>query len=77
MKHDHNHRCTCEHETVKFCKHCHTVYCVGCAQEWSYQFTWSYSQPSQWPYTTSATTAQTILNQNIPTPTTVTCSHGV
>lgn len=42
MSHNHNHSCVCEHVNVKFCKHCHTVYCLDCSQEWTTKSTWAY-----------------------------------
>ena len=46
--HNHSHSCTCEHEQVRYCKHCSTVYCLNCNQEWGskYAWTWYYPQPS-------------------------------
>jgi hypothetical protein len=46
--HDH-HRCVCEHERVRFCRTCRTVYCEGCKQEWVARpfYPWPLSS---WPY---------------------------
>ena len=42
MRHD-QHRCACDHERVRFCRTCRTVYCLDCAQEWG-------ARPFVWPY---------------------------
>jgi hypothetical protein len=45
--HDH-HRCICEHERVRFCRACRTVYCEDCKQEWVSRplYSWPYIQYS-------------------------------
>jgi hypothetical protein len=45
--HDH-HRCVCEHERVRFCRACRTVYCEDCKQEWVSRplYSWPYIQYS-------------------------------
>jgi hypothetical protein len=45
MAHDHGHRCVCEHERVRYCRSCRTVYCEDCKQEWV-------TRPTYWPYVT-------------------------
>ena len=61
MSHNHSHRCKCEHEQVKFCKHCNTVYCLNCSQEWGKQ---AYTYwPSIGPYLTSETLKTGYLQQ--------------
>jgi hypothetical protein len=48
-KHEHKHSCECSHESVKFCRTCKVVHCLGCNQEWGlrvqsyYQYPWSYT----------------------------------
>jgi len=46
--HEHNHRCTCEHNRVQYCKHCHVCHCLDCSAEWSAKVSWY-----PWTYTTS------------------------
>lgn len=51
----HNHKCSCDHSDVKFCKCCQTVYCTNCNQEWT---TKSPSYWYQYPYTYTTTAGQ-------------------
>lgn len=52
MKHNHNYSCVCEHESVKYCKHCNTTFCTDCGREWVAKsiITWTYNYPyNQYP----------------------------
>lgn len=41
----HNHKCSCDHEAVKFCKCCNTVYCTDCNQEWTAKSSYGWTNP--------------------------------
>lgn len=87
MQHNHNHSCTCDHERVRYCKHCFTVYCLDCNQEWTakgYNGYWWYTQPStlRWDWAipmAGSGSGITQFSDNINIQNdghTVTCSHN-
>lgn len=40
-----NHKCSCDHASVQFCKCCNTVWCKDCNQEWLAKSTYTYTTP--------------------------------
>jgi hypothetical protein len=84
MSHNHNHKCTCEHKSVKFCSHCQTVYCESCNQEWSAKANFTYTYSTPWYGGTGYGTNQAIpaaqksltLDNQFNDGHEVNCSHG-
>jgi len=81
--HDHHHRCLCEHDRVRFCRSCRTVYCEDCRQEWVtrplYAYGWAgspfYSYSTQGLSNLTAGGLQQ-ASGNVATVTASACGHG-
>lgn len=71
-----SHKCNCDHDDVKFCKSCATIYCKSCSKEWVERWLFTYTTPYVYnsPYTVSD---GTVVVGNTTTVTPTACGHGV
>lgn len=59
--HSHHH-CECQHEHIKYCRHCERPYCLDCGKEWyAYQY---YNTVGSYPYYGTYTITATSATQS-------------